>query len=419
MTGQRLVKKVDARRAQPTRDSPELRRWLAPTLAGLAALFLLTATWSPPYFVDAYTNALQARSFATGSVAVDGYDDYLQPPYQGQVTWLVSSESGVTSQYPPGTALWAAPFYLLDASVEEQLVRVEIDDEVTELTIPVPSLLPAGLAAVASVIVMLGFLGATLQQLMPAKHARWGLLVAALGTGVWSIAADMLWQHGPAMMGISAGVYFASRRAYAASGLGFSFAILVRPHTAVIAAAIGLTMAIRQRRWRPVAAIGATSVLGLVGLALYNRAVFGAASISGGYGNTFTDRFTSSPIDAIFGRAIGLFVDDQVGLFFYSPVLIIAFLGLWAARSQTPDWALGAAIGAVIYMLIQIRANRISGGDGFFGYRYPLEALVAAGPMLVVSARAWVRDDKLRRTVLAGVAAASVAIHATGAITTF
>lgn len=417
--GQRTAETVD-REVDPSPTAAATRQWLVPVLAGLAALFALTATWSSPYFVDAYTNALQARAFAAGSVEVEGYDDHLDPPYQGELTWLVPSASGTVAQYPPGTALWAAPWYLLDTSVDVQQVRVELgDNDPQELAIPVPSLVPAGIAAVLSVVIALGFLGASLQQLMPAHAARNALVVAALGTGVWSIAADMLWQHGPAMMGIAGGVFFASRGRHWSSGLGFAFAILVRPHTALVAAAVGVTMSVRRRTLRPALAIGATSVLGLMGVVAYNRVVFGRASISGGYGGGFADQLANSPATVLFERLVGVFIDGQVGMFIYSPVLIVAFLGLWRARKETPDWALGAAIGGALYLLVQIRANRISGGDGFFGYRYPLEALMAAAPMLALGARAWVADDGFRRRLLMMVAGASIAIHGYGAVTTF
>ena len=404
----------------PGSEAPRaLRRWLLPALVGLAALYAVTATWTTPYNVDAYTNALQARSFADGSVLVDGYDDYVDPPYQGELTWLVRSPDGTTSQYPPGTALWAAPFYLFDTSVEIEQASVASDISDEQLTFPVPSMVPAALAAVASVVVAMGFLGASLQQLVGDRFARGALAVAALGTGAWSIAADMLWQHGPAMMGISAGVYLASRERYALSGVGFAFAVLVRPHTAVIAAAVGLAIAIRRRRLRPAVVMGATSALGLAGVVLYNRMVFGEASISGGYGNSFADRFADTPMDVLAGRVVGVFLDGQVGIFIYSPILVLAFLGLWRARRDTPDWALGAAIGGALYLLVQIRANRISGGVGFFGYRYPLEALMAAAPMLVIAVRSWMGDDELRRRLVLIAAGASIAIHATGAIAVF
>ena len=395
------------------------RRWLLPMLAGLAALYAVTATWTTPYFVDAYTNALQARSFAEGSVTVDGYDDYLDKPYRGQLTWLVPATDGATSQYPPGTGLWAAPFYLFETSVEIETARVDSEISDDTLVFPVPSLVPAGIAAVASVVIAMGFLGATLVPLVGDRFARTALAVAALGTGAWSIAADMLWQHGPSMMGIAAGLWFASRDRHALAGLGFAFAILVRPHTAVIAAAMGLAMSVNRRSARPALVVGAASAAGLVGVVLYNRFVFGSASINGGYSSGFAENFADTPIDVFLRRAVGLFVDGQVGILVYSPVVAVALLGLRRALRSTPDWALGAAIGSVLYLLIQIRANRISGGDGFFGYRYPLEPLMAAAPMLVIAARSWMGDDELRRRIVLVVAAASIAIHGTGAVTTF
>ena len=41
-------------------------------------------------------------------------------------------------------------------------------------------------------------------------------------------------------------------------------------------------------------------------------------------------------------------------------------------------------------LLFQYKANRYTGGSGFATYRYPLEALTAAAPVLVLSYTEWV-----------------------------
>lgn len=396
------------------------RRHLLGGLALLALLYAATATWSTPYFVDAFTNAVQARTMAAdGTVFVEGYDHVLGPPYEGQLTWLVPAGEGTTSQYPPGTAAWAAPFYLFDTSTEVTSVVFAEGPDPETIRIVVPSLAPAAVAAVVSVVIAMGFLAATIRRVMGDRATLVAVAGAALGTGAWSIAADMLWQHGPAMMCISAGVWAAATDRFRWSGLAFAAAILVRPHTALIAASLGLVMALRRRAWQPVVWIGLCSSLGLVALIAYNDAVFGSPSISGGYGGVFTDRLVSTGVGAFVGRAVGVFVDPDVGMLLYSPFLVLCILGAIRVRRTAPDWALGAFVGALAYLIVQIRANRISGGGGFFAYRYPLEALMAAGPYLAMAARDWVGSDENRRRILGAALAGSVAIHGLGAITTF
>jgi hypothetical protein len=52
-----------------------------------------------------------------------------------------------------------------------------------------------------------------------------------------------------------------------------------------------------------------------------------------------------------------------------------------------------------VYLLVQFKANRSSGGTGFLGYRYPLEALTVATTLLAVSYVAWVDERPLAKKV--------------------
>ena len=60
--------------------------------------------------------------------------------------------------------------------------------------------------------------------------------------------------------------------------------------------------------------------------------------------------------------------------------------------------------------------HRFSGGDGFYSYRTPLEGLTLIVPLLTLAWREWTSTTRLRRTAFAGLAAASVAMHAFGSV---
>ena len=147
-----------------------------------------------------------------------------------------------------------------------------------------------------SVAIAMVFFGLTLSRVMPGRATLLAMAVGGLGTGAWSVASDRLWQHGPAMMCISIGTYFASRDRFVASGLAFGAGVLIRPHTVVVAALIGIAVAINRRSIREMLALGTASFLGVVALVLYNNAVFGDLSISGGYGGGFADRVVGSSL---------------------------------------------------------------------------------------------------------------------------
>ncbi len=404
-------------RSRPATHRPPPVRW-ALVFSVLGALYLLTATWSPPYNVDSFTNMIQARAFADGEVIVDEYEPFTDRQYRGMLSWMVPSPDGPTSQYPPGVALWGAPFYLLDRSVAEVTTEVGPDGATEEVTIAVPAFAPAALAAVAATTLAFVFLAGALRPHLDDRIVVSVVAVGALGTGAWSVASDQLWQHSPGMMAIALGMFAASRERFAASGLAFAFAALIRPHTVLIAAGIGLAMAIRRRSIRPALVMGATSALGLVALLAYNHVVWDEASITGGYSDTFANRLRSPSILVVGEHIVEFLFHPSHGVLISSSFLVVALAAVVTGRARgVPDWALGAALGAVAYTLVQLQANRVSGGNAIFGYRYPLEPLMAAAPLLAFATVAMVSSMGRRgRALFGALVAASILAHGYGAL---
>ncbi|MGI9623342.1 MAG: hypothetical protein ACR2PK_10940 [Acidimicrobiales bacterium] len=386
--------------------------------AVLAVLYLVSATWTTPYNVDSYTNAVQARAIADdGSPIIEEYSHLLDAKYTGQVVWIVEAQDGPTSQYPPGVALWGAGFYLLDTSTQE-VNALWTNDGVPEVVVlDVPSLAPAALAAVTATLLAMVFFARTLRPMLPDEVVMMAVALLALGTGAWSVAADQLWQHSPGMMFISMGVYAASRDRFALSGLAFAGAALVRPHTLLIAAAVGLFVAIRRRDLRPALRLGSASAIGLVAVVLYNRWVWDSWSVSGGYGDVFAERARGTSPLTLLSRFVEMLFDLDHGLLVSSSFIVVALIAVVTGGWRgAPDWAIGAAVGAVVYLVVQLQANRVSGGNQIFGYRYPLEALMAAAPLLALATHNFLRQRPRWVWVFAALAMVSVIAHGYGAI---
>lgn len=389
--------------------------------APLLALYLATASWTLPYNVDTGTNVLTAWELAEdGDVFLDDHVALAEPEYLRTIAWVVPAGDSAASQYPPGAAALAVPFYAVWPEEAKPLVVYnEAYDDVADVP-PIEILMPPlGPAAITSALVAATVVGLTalaFRRLTDGRTALLGAYVAGLGTGVWSVAADMLWQHGPAMLWIAAGTLLSAGHRWW-SGLAFGAGILTRPHTAAVAAGNGLAQAYKERSLWPAIQVGAGAVLGLVALILFNAAVFGSPSITGGYSTVFAERATNLDVVTFLRNIVLSLVHPGRGLLPYSPFLILLIPGIPSAWRKAPAWVRGSALGGVAYLLIQLKANRYSGGSSFWGYRYPLEMLAATAPLLLLTYTEWVRNrsDAYRRVFLYAVVL-SIALTAAGAV---
>jgi len=382
----------------------------------LLAIYLLTATWSYPLINDAATNSVAAWSLATEqSVYLEGYEP-LQD-YYGWYGWFVPAGDSVVSKYPPGAALLATPFYAVWPQ-EAEIATFELEDipeewrleDQASLAIPFVPIGPGALTAALTTAVAMGFLAVGLMRLGGSPWAAVaGAYLGGLGTGAWPVAADQLWQHGPAMMWIALALVL-SDTSLLGSGFAYGAAILTRPPLAIIAACTGLMRSLRARSWRPALMVGVGASAGLALFLAYNWWVFGEPSISAGYGEGFQEKFVSISSIGLYLRTLfDATFSSEVGIFIWSPFLLVLLPGLRAGWWASPSWAQGSAIGAVVYLLVQFKANRATGGL-FLGYRYPLEALMAAAPVLFLSYRERIANRPVleRAFVLAGAIAVTV-----------
>ena len=384
----------------------------------LFALYLATAMWHPPNNIDAFTNRVAAWNFGTqGTFILDDHAHLTDPDYYGNIAWIVPTENGAASQYPPGAALLAAPLYAIwpvDAGSDSLSGGNRPDVGPVELLIP--PIAPAAITASLAVAVAIGLLGEAFRRLTETSGlALGGAYIAGLGTSAWSVAADRLWQPGPAMLWIALALVLAQRRAVA-SGFAWGAAILTRPPIAVMAAATGLYQSWKERSPKAAILTGIGAIVGLGLFVAYNQAVFGSLSLSAGYGTSFEDRALDNDIIG-YGKNIflGAFSATR-GLFIWSPFLLVLMPGLRAGWKAAPSWVRGSALGGLLYLLLQYKANRFSGGGGFYSYRYPLEALTAAAPLLFLSFKEWVTPRPRSTRIFAALAVASIVIHGVGAL---
>jgi len=379
--------------------SAQLDRTSSAAVFGVVFLvYLFTASLHGPVNGDTYAAAVPAWRIATAQTVLLG-DTYLPL----HVPFQVETPAGAVTDRQPGVVLTAVPIYWIAARLGAG-----------EFT-----LAPAGLTAALVSALSIAVLHRVFRRIASPQVATVAALVAAFATSSWSISADALWPHGPGQLWLAVSLLSMAGARHARTGLSLAAAILVRPVTAVMALSVGVGAGLAQRRCGPTAVIGAASSIGLVALLVYNRAVFGAASVSGGYAPTFVDNlWTMSATD--FGlNVLGTFFSLSRGLLPYSPFLLVLGLGLRAAWKTSPGWVRSGGLAGAVYLLVQLRMNRFSGGHGFYGYRYPLEALTMAAPLLLRSWQEWVRPRRGAGAVFAALVAVSVYLQWLGAAAWF
>ena len=192
-------------------------------------------------------------------------------------------------------------------------------------------------AASCYVAASAGLIYLALRRWLSWRPAMLLALTYGLGTCVWSMSSQTLWQHAPAHFFLALGLYAWSRlpdapgRYAALLGFAVSCAVACRPATAVVVPVFAIFLFFEQRRalW-PYLLAGLPVALALI---LYNAwylgspLAFAQEQIAPGIllQKTGSEAAWVSPFRL---ATLGLFVSPSRGMFVFSPVLVFALPGL-------------------------------------------------------------------------------------------
>lgn len=244
----------------------------------------------------------------------------------------------------------------------------------------------------------LALMAAALAGFVPRRAAVLSTLGLGFATPFWSAGADQLWTHCVTAVGIAGMAYAAQRDRWWLVGVFAGVGLWGRLHVAVIAAVVGLAVASRRRNVGVALKVALPS-LALMGLAAgWGKWVYGVWRPQGGYGTIsgYANAAAASR-HSLAVNELGLLVSPEVGLFVWTPVLLVLIAVAILRWRGIPDWAQWLAVGGALYLVIQGGLDVFTGGSGFWGYRLGLETVIAATPALAFAIAEHLRSRRATR----------------------
>ena len=241
-------------------------------------------------------------------------------------------------------------------------------------------------------------------------------LVVAFGTGLWVNASAELWAHGPDVFWLTLSMLALQRDRQWLAGAWLCPVIWTRPHLALLAASVGVVLAVARRSVLPLLRVGVPSLLGLSALLLWNNWLFGKPSIGGGYPGRAAAFAATGPSQlSAFGQsAAGSLISPLHGLLVYSPIVLVALPCMLVGLRRCPAWMTACVIGGLAYQVAQWKINGFTGGTGQYSYRLPIELIVLSAPAALVGYQHWRSTSARLASTARLLAGMSIAIHIIG-----
>jgi tetratricopeptide (TPR) repeat protein len=254
--------------------------------------------------------------------------------------------------------------------------------------------------AIASISVALSgvFIYLTCRLYAPIYSALAITLAYALGTAVWSVSSQNLWQHSFLELFLAAGTFFycLDRRwsSPILTSICYAAAVCCRPTTAMFVVAAAVDYLLRDRvRWVLFTLAGVP-----IGLAFlyYNHRYFGSPFV---FGQTPTDHPEVIAIGGPgnvwktpfwYGLSAHLFLPAR-GLLFYSPFLLFSFWG--AIRSwKMPQFRLIRYLIFGVLFIFLVQSFFVDWWSGFsYMYRHTVDTVPALAVFLLPVFQDWGR----------------------------
>jgi len=366
--------------------------WLLALCLGLVCLgaYFANGRLLPPAGDDVPARLIPFSILGFGTITLD--------PFREQVNadpahyYVQERRSSLVSLYPLGAAVVALPVYL-PCYLWLRTRGHDSPSYLFEASKRAEKLAAATLAAACAAVLFL-----LLRRRVSTGIAVAIVLAFGLGSGMWMIASQQLWQHGPGVLCILLGMWALTWRdsaaakagearagwaaaAAAAAGFFLGMAFAVRPQDVFFLVAGGAYLLLRgggaEPRRRSVLCFVLGSVPPVAATIAYNLHYFG--SVVGGY-QIFVPQL--QPRVVLAGLA-GLLLSPNRGLLVFTPAAVIGLWGMALALRRWRQEPLLATFSAAAVMIALLHAATTTWfGGGSFGPRYLTEAL----PVLALAA---------------------------------
>lgn len=355
-------------------ESNSVGRRLLPallTLGLLIGVYSISATWGAvDQTRDSLGTALPAWNLVEhGTLEMSEFTKY--------DAWLVETPHGVFSNRSPGLVLVTALGYLVASPFTTGFV-----------------FWPATLVAVVTSALAIAIVAEVAHMLVGAAY-RYAVVLVGLGTAVWGIASDQIYPHGPAALCVAIALYLMAADRDGLAGIALAVGLAIRPPLVLLAAIMGIGLAISRRRVKPLLDLGVPTFIATAAFLTYNHIVFGSWSVTAGY-DAFGGLGRTAETASTWIRNVAIaLVSPEYGILLWSPWIVIGVLSLRRIWPDLPDWARWTPLAFVTYLVVHVRINRVSGGLPY-NYRYLIEPMILIAPILIGGL--WrARNDKVLR----------------------
>jgi len=280
------------------------------------------------------------------------------------------------SWFPIVTPVLSTPLYALSYALA---LLTGSPVNITYL-IPLAKTVAAIIAALSCVFVYLAA-----KDLFSRNAALATTLVYAFATSTWSVSSQAPWQHGTVELLLSMMIWLVigneripSRRNIVLLGILAGLFVFNRPPEAMLLIPLAGYVIWYERKNLPL--FGTAAAAAGLPFLLYNFLIFG--SVLGGYqGNLPVFSFGIASL----ANFAGLLIAPNVGLFIYSPVLVLSVLGYVNLNSIAPGRIrqLLVAFGPAIVLEIFVYCF-FSGWDASVAYSYGQRYLTGFLPVLAI-----------------------------------